>query len=144
MVCISIAYFIFFIPFSSLMVKRIWKSAPFLGSKLAVFSRRFFFSGALLTYIVVAGYDWAQFPYDNLCDPVDATSGYNKTYSYVAYLDKQKNSDGFSSLTVVQPTNVIGCKQDWLSSDSFPFPSTPSRLQSISRQWMTNEQVSHQ
>jgi hypothetical protein len=41
---------------------RIWAPAPLIGTQLAVFSRRYFFSGALLTFSLVSAYAWAQFP----------------------------------------------------------------------------------
>ena len=121
--------------------QRIWSSAPFLGAKLAIFSRRYFFSGALLAFVIASGYDWAQFPYDNLCDPESPTYGNNRTFDNVVFLDPKLNAEGPSSITVTQPTNVVGCNQDWRGLQGFPFPSTASRLQSPGREWMTGQQV---
>ncbi len=121
--------------------QRIWQSAPFLGPKLAIFSRRYFFSGALLAYVIVAGYDWAQFPFDNLCEPENPTSGFNQTYQYVLFLNPAKNTGEPQSITVEQPTNFIACDQDWRANEGFPFPGTANRLQDPGRMWMTSEQV---
>lgn len=119
---------------------RIWQSAPFLGPKLAIFSRRYFFSGALLAYVISAGYDWAQFPFDNLCDPEDANSTFAGTYWDVVYLDPALNAEGPTFITVTQPTNVISCNQDWRANEGFFFPPTANRLQSADREWMTDQQ----
>jgi hypothetical protein len=42
---------------------RIWASSSTLGGELARFSRRYFFSGALLAMAIVSAYAYAQFPY---------------------------------------------------------------------------------
>jgi hypothetical protein len=42
---------------------RIWASSSSLGGELAKFSRRYFFSGALLAMAIVSAYAYAQFPY---------------------------------------------------------------------------------
>jgi hypothetical protein len=42
---------------------RIWASSSTLGGELAQFSRRYFFSGALLAMAIVSAYAYAQFPY---------------------------------------------------------------------------------
>ena len=47
---------------------RLWSWQPAIGSELAVFSRRYFFSSAALATCLVSAYAFAQFPYDNLCD----------------------------------------------------------------------------
>ena len=44
-----------------------------LGSKLAIYSRRYFFTGAVVAFVISSSFAWSQFPYDNVCDPVNGT-----------------------------------------------------------------------
>lgn len=85
---------------------RIWGWAPLFGSELAVFSRRFFFNGALIAFAVVSSFVWAQFPYDNVCDPKNPQDGLRGSYTNVT-------SDGGKPRTeyVDQDTNVVFCHQ---------------------------------
>ena len=94
-----------------------------------------------MAYVISAGYDWAQFPFDNLCDPEDAASDFAGTYKNVTYLDPTLNDRGPNWITVTQPTNVVVCDQDWRASVGFFFPPTANRLQSVDREWMTDQQV---
>ena len=54
---------------------RLWSPGAFIGTQLAVFNRRYFLSAALLAFAIVSSYSYAEFPYDNLCDPVGSASG---------------------------------------------------------------------
>lgn len=71
---------------------------------------------------------WAQFPYDNLCDPLegDAVSGFEGQYVGVRNLngdlvssdpgiDCEENSraDGCGIIDVEQDTNAVQCLQNW-------------------------------
>jgi len=47
---------------------RIWYNAPMIGTELANFSRKYFFSLALVFFAVHSSYVWSSFPFDNLCD----------------------------------------------------------------------------
>lgn len=40
---------------------RIWGFSPSLGNSLAVYSRRYFFTGATVAFIIASAYAWAQF-----------------------------------------------------------------------------------
>jgi hypothetical protein len=97
---------------------RIWSWTPLIGSELAVFSRRFFFNAAALAFCIVSAYVFAQFPYDNLCDPTnDATTGFSGVYTDVEngagepVLDWQGMP--LQSITVQQDTNSLFCEQSW-------------------------------
>ena len=46
---------------------RIWANSAALGSEVAKFSRKYFFSIAVVAYAVISAYAFAGFPYDNLC-----------------------------------------------------------------------------
>lgn len=112
---------------------RIWGRSASIGSELAQFSRRYFFSGALLAYVLVSAYAWLQFPYDNLCDPDQPITGASGVYQYQA-------PDGtIIPTTVTQDTEVVFCQQSWLYLDRFPFPPT-SALQPAGLTWMRGSQ----
>lgn len=48
---------------------RLWGWNPSLGADLANFSWKYMVTAALVTFAVASSYVFAQFPYDNLCDP---------------------------------------------------------------------------
>ena len=98
----------FFVDKFSLM--RLWGFHPLVGPQLAVFSRRYFFSAALVTLALVSSYIWAQFPYDNVCDGGDR--GFEGNYTGVSNLNgKLVNGDGI--VEVVQSESVVYCSQSW-------------------------------
>jgi hypothetical protein len=115
---------------------RIWGWSPELGAELARFSRRYFFSGAVVAYFLVSAYAWAQFPYDNVCDPVNAT--YSAPATYVNVL-APADEPALKYITVTQDTEVVYCPQSWRLYNGFPFPPT-SRLQPDGLQWMHGTQ----
>jgi hypothetical protein len=120
----------YFVDRFSLM--RSWKRPPLLGPKISEFSRRYFFSLAIVAMAVLSSYYWASFPFDNLCRndgqgdtefsgtwvlPVagDPILELNETYRY--------------------------CLQDFFRFDanerSFPFVSKNQRE---GERWMTDDQ----
>lgn len=108
---------------------RIWAWSPFIGNELARFSRRYFFSGAILAYAIISAYAWAQFPYDNICEPTqDATLGASGEYT---------TKEG--TITVEQDTFVVYCGQSWRDFSGLVFPPT-SRVQPSDKQWMRGSQ----
>ena len=116
---------------------RIWSWTPFLGSELAVFSRRYFFSGSCLALAMVSAYAWAQFPFDNLCDPVEYNGpDVSGVYSNVRLLNEV---DVIPEVTVTQATPSLFCSQSWREVAGFTFPPT-SRIQPDDRRWMTDSQ----
>ncbi|KAL7559514.1 hypothetical protein ACA910_010325 [Epithemia clementina (nom. ined.)] len=115
---------------------RIWGWTPTIGPELARFSRRYFFYGALLAFILVSAYAWAQFPYDNICDP-DQPSGFNYSGSYNNV--KTLNNE-FKNVTVTQSEEVVYCQQSWRAkTGGLSFPAT-SRLQPSDATWMSSSQ----
>jgi hypothetical protein len=115
---------------------RIWSWSPNIGSELAKFSRRYFYSGALLAYFLASAYAWAQFPYDNLCDPTEDYRSYGKSGQY-SYLTEGGEED---VTEVNQDWAVQYCTQSWLGAYVFPFPPTP-RLQPPTLKWMDTSQA---
>lgn len=54
---------------------RTWKRAPNLGPETSRFSRRYFFSLAILAMALMSSYYWAGFPFDNVCATDQTVSG---------------------------------------------------------------------
>lgn len=75
----------------------------------------------------------SQFPYDNICDPVNATTGVSGLYEY------QFPNGTVEQMRIFQDTEVVFCQQSWIEYDGFPFPPTP-RLQPEGLRWMTDSQ----
>lgn len=112
---------------------RTWKRLPQLGARISRFSRRYFFSTAIVAMAVVSGYYWSGFPFDNLCKNDDAISK--------EYLGNHtiKTSDG----TMIQQNidsdteSFRYCHQDLLRYTTLSFPAL-SRWQS--EDWMSDDQ----
>jgi hypothetical protein len=115
--------------------KRIWEPAPQIGTQLAEFSRRYFFTGALLAFAIVSSYAWAQFPYDNICFPdSNATTGVAGIYDNVQILN-----DTVAQINVEQNKAARFCNQDWRKLDGIAFPMT-ARVQYGGLKWMSSSQ----
>jgi hypothetical protein len=123
---------------------RTWKRPPKLGAKISEFSRRYFFSVAILAMAVLSSYYWAGFPFDNLCllDENEAVLINNTTIvgkwqilpmdAFIPEADINFPSDG----DMYRP-----CLQDFfrfpLSDKGFPFIAF---FQREGEEWMTNDQ----
>lgn len=84
----------------------------------------------------MSSYAWAQFPYDNLCDPdVHDGPAVDGEYQNVELL----SGDIIPSVTVTQTTPVVYCSQSWRNVGGLSFPQT-SRIQPDGRSWMSGEQ----
>jgi len=55
---------------------RLWRPSPDIGSHLAKLSRNFFFSISLIVHVIMSGYWWSGYPYDNVCLGEDGNYGY--------------------------------------------------------------------
>ena len=99
-----------------------------------IFSRRYFFSGALLAFAIVSSYAWAQFPYDNICLPDNPTSGFAETYDNVMILNGT-----VTSITVSEDEGFRFCNQHWRAYSGIAFPASP-RWQENGLNWMTPDQ----
>lgn len=115
---------------------RIWAWRPFIGPELARFSRRYFFSGSVLAFALVSAYTWAQFPYDNVCDP-DTPIFTNAAREY--FNVQFANSSTADVVTVSQDTPVVACSQSWREVSGFSFPPT-KRIQPVGLSWMSDSQ----
>lgn len=121
---------------------RVWGWTPLIGSELAQFSRRYFFSGSVVTFALVSAFAWAQFPYDNLCVPQDDISGEDFSGTYPVTLPNGTAST--VEVTDKFKTSYVSCDQDWRKiwrgdDGIFPLPATGIRLQRDD-EWMPGSQ----
>ena len=92
---------------------RLWGWTSQLGSELANFSRKYMFLGCLAVYALMSSFVFAQFPYDNVCDPSDAATGFSGTYEGVILGNGQALNEGTARegrVVVAQDTAVAFCK----------------------------------
>jgi hypothetical protein len=105
---------------------RLWRPTPKLGADLATFSRRFFFTICLVAFAVVGAIWWAQYPYDNLCSPLEESVAWEGdiTFSNVTdlannliqggnNLARDNNGDLIDGQVTVDGFEYVYCNQDW-------------------------------
>lgn len=114
---------------------RIWGYSPFVGSEVARFSRRYFFSGAVLAYAIISAYAWAGFMYDNICDVDNPQPGAKRTYTDV----ELANEKVMPTIEVKQDKYVEYCDQSFRGYAGLPFPPV-SRQQPDGLKWMKGSQ----
>lgn len=117
---------------------RIWSPAPFIGTGLAKFSRRYFLSAALVIFGIVSAYVWAHFPYDNICDAENPSNGFSGDYENVKFLNGT-----VGDLTVSQDDSVIFCDQTLFLRNGLEWPPTFPPLPSMQpdgKRWMGEDQ----
>lgn len=122
---------------------RIWGWNPQLGAELASFSRKYMILGCVAVFAVISSFVFAQFPYDNVCDPPDPVTGVAGQYLGVRdangeVINQGTGSDGIA--VVFQDTSVQFCEQSRGRSDEFWFPAT-KRVQKGGLTWFGDEQV---
>lgn len=118
---------------------RIWGFSPFVGSEVAQFSRRYFFSGSVLAFVILSSYAWAGFPYDNLCDVVNnPKTGANRTYE--DFQSYSKEIEDLQIVVVEQNEYVRFCGQSWKFFKGLPFPAVSSK-QPDGYEWMGESQT---
>jgi hypothetical protein len=106
-----------------------------LGPELSRFSRKYFFAGAFVAYVLISAYAWAQFPYDNVCDSQNQT--YVKPQTYVV-TQTLKGKPFQRNITVDEQFEVEFCRQNWQNALGGFFPPTP-RMQGDLK-WMSGSQ----
>jgi hypothetical protein len=95
---------------------RIWQPTPRLGADLANFSRRFFFTATLVAFAVVSSMTWAQYPYDQLCDPeIDAEpeTGSVITGLFTNVVDLNGDMVDGGDIDVSTNKDFVSCNQNW-------------------------------
>jgi hypothetical protein len=111
---------------------RTWKRAPQLGTKMSEFSRRYFFSLAIVAMSLLSSYYWSAFPFDNLC-PMEEEGG-------MSFVGNWNLTEGLRNVTE-EDLSYRYCLQDFFRYDrkekSFPFIS---KFQREGKEWMTPDQ----
>ena len=125
---------------------RTWKRAPHLGTKMAKFSRNYFFPLTVVVMAVLASYYWSGFPFDNLCAQ-DSTVDSEVVGTWLLQPTTDSNSDASSSssdtIVRVQETDQAYrfCLQNFWEYDRdesrFPFIA---EFQRDDGEWMTDDQ----
>lgn len=116
---------------------RTWKKLPQLGTRISRFSRRYFFSTAIVAMSVVSAYYWTGFTYDNLCDNDTPVSAEYVGSHYVTL----KDGTILEEMLVFDDTSTSYrfCYQDYLRYGNITFPAL-SRWQPEGSEWMSAEQ----
>jgi len=115
---------------------RTWKRIPQLGTRISKFSRRYFFSTAIVAMAVVSSYYWSGFPYDNLCENKDPVgNGYAGTWN-VTTGDNKTNTNVTVS---ADDASFRFCLQDLLRTNGKNFPAL-AKFQPLNEEWMTVDQ----
>lgn len=115
---------------------RIWANTPFIGPEVAKFSRRYFFSAAVVAYAIISAYQWAGFPYDDLCRSVEPRAGAEGIYEGVVLANGDVLADPIS---VQNDEFFTYCRQNWRGFERLPFPPV-ARKQPDDAYWMTDSQ----
>jgi hypothetical protein len=115
---------------------RTWKRPPQWGTKISAFSRRYFFSLAIVAMALMASFYWTAFPFDNLCVDEAAASG--------QFTGVWSTPDVNATRTVSADDLVFRyCLQDYFrypkQDKVFPFVS---KGQIKGDEWMTDDQES--
>jgi hypothetical protein len=101
---------------------------------VAQFSRKYFFTGAVLAYAIISAYTFAGFPYDNLCRLDNPTRGVAGLYQDVV-LGNGTTTD----IDVTIDEEFKFCGQGWRYFQGWTFPPT-DRSQPAGARWMSDSQ----
>ena len=122
-------------------LQRTWKRVPPLGNRISGFSRKYFFSSAVVGLAVISSYYWAGFPYDNLCNNNDGNVDIQYVGNWSATI--LNTTDDTPKVPVFVETGAKKyhyCSQDMLGGKGrSAFPFIPNN-QPIGQEWMTQEQ----
>ena len=110
---------------------RSWKRLPLMGTSVCKFSRRYFFSTAVIAMAVVSSYFWSGFPYDNLCESSSRVPP--------EIHGTHELGEGVSIVIGRSDLSYRYCAQTLASLRAVHFPSL-SRFQTKGDEWMTPEQ----
>ena len=112
-------------------VMRTWKRMPNLGSGIAQFSRRYFFSTAIIAMVMLSSFYWSAFPFDHLCQTDERLpEEFHGAYDVGNGETIELGNDDFI---------YKYCAQTLAGLRSAEFPAAP-RLQPKWGKWMTAEQ----
>mmetsp|Transcript_12313 Transcript_12313/g.18239 ORF Transcript_12313/g.18239 Transcript_12313/m.18239 type:complete len:794 (+) Transcript_12313:306-2687(+) len=121
--------------FDKYSLLRVWSPAPHMGSQIAIFSRKYFFTAAMTFYILSMSYTFASFPYDNAC-PTSSQVSEDYIGNHTAYTVDDDSGDVVEiNFSISQDdTNYKYCNQRMVA-----FPALPD-WQPVDSKWMTPDQ----
>lgn len=102
-------------------LQRSYGPAPKVGNDVAKFSRSFFFTSALVVYVLMVSYTFAGFPFDNACNTFDnVTSEYVGSFNLVT-------GDGqlVASITIDESNTAY---YSYCLQDMFKFSQEPKHV----------------
>jgi hypothetical protein len=114
---------------------RTWKRLPNLGTRISRFSRRYFFSTAIVAMAVVSSYYWSGFPFDNLCKNDSVGLNYRGDYDVMPWV----GGDSVPVSVSQGSESFRYCLQDFLRYGNFTFPALSS-WQPEGGEWMDADQ----
>lgn len=128
------------------MYQRVWKKAPPLGNEIADFSRKYLYTVMLVALVIVSAYQFAGFPYDNLCDTHEmAGNDYVGTFTVYTGGSKNYGDDAHAvQVTIANNTSSFNfCNMNCMykfDRDSFPPSSSMNQDKNGDSLWMTETQ----
>lgn len=117
---------------------RLWSPGALIGTQLAVFNRRYFLSAALLAFAIVSSYAYAEFPYDNLCDPVENDGGGLEVSGIVSVTFWNGTAGEINVPGTNSPATF--CRMNYWLIPGFNFPALPSAQELSQGEWMSESQ----
>jgi len=120
-------------------IMRSWKKFPHLGTGISAFSRRYFFTTALVLMSIISAYFWSGFPFDNLCE--NNSSEFDPADEEILLIDLNKKEIPIQMSNETKSFRY--CNQDLLAnmrhfrSGSFPALSI---WQTEGSEWMSDDQ----
>jgi hypothetical protein len=123
---------------------RSWKRPPHLGTRISKFSRRYFFSLAILAMAVMSSYYWSGFPFDNLCMN-DSFVDSEYVGSFTINANDATGLDHVPVQVTISPSSFDFryCLQNFLKpSNEHTFPFIPDQ-QAGGDEWMTEVSTVH-
>ena len=128
--CATTLFVSFYVDKFSLM--RTWKPAPLLGPSVAIFSRIYLMSSAIVALGVISSYWYSGFPFDNLCSENISHSAYYGNWIVT-------DGEGQESTAIIESgmRSYYFCNQFIGPGPQFSFPAIPP----FGATWMTSEQI---
>jgi len=119
---------------------RAWAPAPMIGTAISTFSRKYFFSLAVLVYAIMLSYGYATFPYDNACDgDTEVSNMYVGNYNITSWHHASGEPIEVPLNIQQGDPNFFFCNQDLIRRKPAVFPALPLR-QGTNAEWMSPEQ----
>ena len=130
----SAAFFVAFYA-DKFSLLRTWRHKDHATARISSFSRRYFFSTALMMFAIVSSYFWASFPFDNLCEDVIPIGN----HYYGTHQLQGEDGTTISLNVVVGATGYRHCSQQLIGFKGWNFPALP-QWQPEGDEWMSEQQ----